>query len=236
MREPDDQLLKKEASYSYFLKEYKIQPQDILDLTFNEKDENIKQLLDVERANNNYFNTPSGFYARGYRVNQDSTIDVFNIGKIKVGGFSVEEAQNIIKQKVKEKFPYAEVNVKFVSFKVSVLGEVNNPGLHFIFNEKVSLLDALAQAGGTSEYANAQRIKIIRRIGHENRVIKIDLTREDVLSADHTVVWPHDVIYVEQLKSKPINTTFRQITPILSVISVLATVVNITALIIYRNR
>lgn len=223
------------AQYQTLYTQYRLQPFDILDLRFNEKDPGLKQLLETDLNRSNFFNTPSGLYVNGFRVNQDSTIDVFNIGKIKVGGLTLEEAQNVIRAHLSEKFPFAEVNVKLVSFKIAVLGEVNNPGLHFVFNEKFSLLDAISLAGGTSDYANTTRVKIIRNTGKENKVIKLDLSRENSLNAENFYIWPHDIIYVEPLKSKPINTTFKQITPILSVISVLATVVNITALIIYRK-
>lgn len=224
-----------ESNFKDF-KDYRLQPFDIIDLTFNEKDPNLKQLLETDINRNNFFNTPSGLYVNGFRINQDSTADIFNIGKLKLGGLTLEEAQNEVRKKLLEKYPYAEVNIKLVSFKISVLGEVNNPGFHFVFNEKFSLLDALSLAGGTSDYANSTRVKIIRNHGKQTQVYKINLSEDGIFAAENFYVWPHDIIYVEPLKSKPINTTFRQITPILSVISVLATVVNITALIITRTK
>lgn len=236
LREPKDKYSSSLDSYQNNLKEYRLQPFDIIDLTFNEKDPNLKQLLETDINRNNFFNTPSGLYVNGFRVNQDSTIDVFNIGKIKVGGMTLEKAQEEIRKRLKEIFPYAEVNVKLVSFKISVLGEVNNPGFHFVFNEKFSLLDAISLAGGTSDYANVTRVKVIRNQGNHTQVYKLNLAEDKVLTAENFYVWPHDIIYVEPLKSKPVNTTFKQITPILSVISVLATVVNITALIITRTK
>ncbi|MCX7769105.1 MAG: polysaccharide biosynthesis/export family protein [Flavobacteriales bacterium] len=225
----------KVASYKYINTIYRLQPFDIVDITFNEKDPTIRQILESTPTNTNYFNTPSGLYVNGFRVNEDGTLDIFNIGTIKAAGLTIDELQKIVHEKLREKYPYAEVGVKLVSFKISVLGEVNNPGLHYVFNERFNLLDALALAGGTSEYANTQRIKIVRKIGEEQKIFKLDLSQEKIFDAENFYVWPHDVIYVEPLKSKPVNTTFKQITPILSVISVLATVVNITALIIYRN-
>lgn len=233
--EPEEQVNIPLSLYKPPFKHYKLQPLDIIDLTFSEKDPNLKQMLETDLNRNNFFNTPSGLYINGYRINEDSTIDVFNIGKIKVGGLTLEEAQRVVRQALVEKFPFAEVNVKLVSFKISVLGEVNHAGFHFVYNEKFSLLDAISIAGGTSDYANTTRVKVIRNNGKETQVIKLNLSREDILRAENFYVWPHDIIYVEPHKSKVVNTTFKQITPILSAISVLATIVNITALIISRK-
>lgn len=236
LHEPKEKYNTKIDAYESHFQEYRLQPFDIIDLTFNEKDPNLKQILETDINRNNFFNTPSGLYVNGFRINQDSTADIFNIGKLKLGGLTLEQAQNEIRKKLHEKYPYAEVNIKLVSFKISVLGEVNNPGFHFVYNERFSLLDALSLAGGTSDYANSTRVKIIRNQGKQTQVYKLNLSNDGIFAAENFYVWPHDIIYVEPLKSKPVNTTFRQITPILSVISVLATVVNITALIITRTK
>ena len=234
LRENKEELEKYEVNYNYTGTKYILRPYDIIELTANEQDPAIRQIIETSVVNN-FANTVSGLYVNGLRINTDSTIYLFNIGSIKVGGYTLEEAQEKIREKFKEKFPFAEVNIKLVSFKITILGEVNNQGTHFAFNEKISLMDAIGLAGGVSDYANTTRIKIIRQVGNEQKVIKLDISRENILETKYFLIWPHDIIYVEPLRSKVINTTFKQITPIISAISVLASVINITTLIIARN-
>ena len=76
------------------------------------------------------------------------SVQLPTVGKLKLQGLTMSEAQELVQRKINDYFTNATVILKMVSFRVSVLGEVNSPGSYFIYNNQITLLDALARAGG----------------------------------------------------------------------------------------
>lgn len=94
--------------------------------------------------------------------------------------------------------PMVNVMVKQVnSLKISVLGEVRRPDVYKI-NNRVTLLDAIAMAGGFTDLARPNKVVLLRTTPAGSQRIKINI-RQLVADGDGTFLYlqPLDTIYVE---------------------------------------
>ena len=94
------------------------------------------------------------------------------------------------------------VIVKLANFQFTVLGEVNAPGNYPVYEEGITIYDALAMSGGINDYANLKKVKILRSENNKKQVYDIDLTSSNILNSDFFYLRNHDVIYIEPLKFK----------------------------------
>jgi len=124
------------------------------------------------------------------------------IGKIYVVGLTVEGVKKLVQQHVNEYMNYVTVDVKLVSFKITVLGEVNKPGTYSFFKKYVTIFDALGAASDMTDFGNRQKVKIIRTIDNKTIILQFDLTDRRILQNENFVLYPYDIVYVEPLKSK----------------------------------
>ena len=97
---------------------------------------------------------------------------------------------------------FPSVFVRFVNNKVTILGEVNQPGV-YVFNYKsVNILQAIGYAGDISIFGNRQNVLIVRNEGDYRSKHVVDLTSDELLSSKFYMVKSNDIVYVEPLKSK----------------------------------
>jgi polysaccharide export outer membrane protein len=92
--------------------------------------------------------------------------------------------------------------VKLVSFRITVLGEVRNPGQYFVYNDQATLLEGLGMAGDLTDFGNRENITLIRQNGSKLGGIRLNLRNPDVLSSKYYYLQPNDVVYVQPLRVK----------------------------------
>jgi polysaccharide export outer membrane protein len=107
------------------------------------------------------------------------------------------------------------VRVIFDNFKITVLGEVQKPGVYSVRNERLTLPEALGLAGDMTIYGNRKNVLLIREENKKRNFIRIDLTNRDFFDSPHYFLNPNDIIYVEPTKGKTaISDNFYRIAPI----------------------
>ena len=95
------------------------------------------------------------------------------------------------------------VTVRYLNFKVSVLGEVTRPGVITIPNEKVTILEALGLAGDLTIYGKRDNLLLIRELDNGEKIVRrINLGSSDLLTSQFYYLKSNDVIYVEPNKNK----------------------------------
>lgn len=210
----DDDSLTTENVYFRQQVDYKIQNQDILYIRILSIDDRTNDLINVAstRYQQNLFQNETSLFINGYSVDNSGNVELPIIGKVFVLNTTVEEAKGAIQEKTDQYLRNASVIVKLISFKFTVLGEVNRPGVYKNFNNQLTVLEAIGMAGDISDYGNRTRILVIRPTKNETRTYRIDLTKKDVLSSEGFFLLPNDIVYVEPIKSK----TFRINIPTLS--------------------
>jgi polysaccharide biosynthesis/export protein len=168
-------------------------------------------------------------YEKGILVDPAGNIELPLAGKIPVGGLSIAEARELVSSKYKSFMDSPVVVLKKLSFKVTILGEVNKPGLYYIPNEKISLLEGLGMAGDLTYFGNRKTIKIIRQTESGYKEILVDLTSKQALNSEVAWLNPDDVVYVQPLRRRGGAT----VSPTVAVItSILATLTLISSLIL----
>lgn len=208
---------------------YKIRSADVLSIKILSIDPVITALFNVEDpTSNNGQTTPGSLYMKGYIVNDSGYVYVPHLGNIHVEGISLAEVQVKVQELVNQNFKNASVIVKFASFKVSVLGEVNHPGYYYFYNEKVSMLEGLAMAGDMTIVGNRKNIRLIREEGGVNKIHHLNINDENVLFSEYFYLMPNDIIYVEPTRTAAAKYNTANLTLIFTAISLTILILNYT--------
>ena len=169
--------------------------------------------------------TPSLSAANGYLVDASGLIEFPIIGSIKVGGLTTSEARDTIKNKLKVTYlKEPTVSVRFLNYKISIMGEVARPSVYVIPNEKVTLPEALSMAGDLTIYAKRENVLIIRdNVDGKKEFGRVNLNNREVFNSPYYYLHSGDVIYVEQGKGKAAQSdqAYRVLPIILSAITVI---------------
>ena len=170
----------------------------------------------------------------GYLVDNDGNINFPVIGKLHVGGLTKTRCEEMIREKVLPYMAMTEnpvVSVRLSSFRVTMLGEVNSPGVIPITSERMSVLEAIAEAGDLTVYGKRENVMLLREdgAGHKN-VYRIDLTDAEMLNSPLYYLQQNDVIYVEPNGVKKRNASVGSSTSL--IISCISMVTSTTSLIV----
>lgn len=151
-----------------------------------------------------------------YKIDKDGYIHFSFIEKLMLRGKTLEEATQLLQDKINEYFKEATVVVKLAYFRISVLGEVKNPGTFDVEEKEINILQALSQAGGIETFGDRENVMLIR----QEQVHYIDLSKKSLLQSEYFNLMPDDVIYVEPRSSKNISLEKLPYGVMLSIISI----------------
>lgn len=144
-----------------------------------------------------------------YLVDNDGNIEYPVIGTVHLGGLGKTEAEQLIKSKIQPYMAEAEnvvVHVRMMNYKFAVLGGVGHPGVFTTQNEKVSILEAIAQAGDLTTFAYRDRIFLIRENADGQKEFhQLDINDASIITSPYYYLQQNDVIYVEQKKIQARN-------------------------------
>ncbi|MEO0473580.1 MAG: polysaccharide biosynthesis/export family protein [Bacteroidota bacterium] len=212
---------------------YHLQTDDVLSVSVKSLDQsNASQFnLQEDRAILNV--SPGYTFLNGYSVDKDGRIHLPVIGSANVGGKTVPQVQNILQRKVDSLLNGATVLVNLVSFKVSVLGEVNAPGQFYVYHNRLTILEAIARAGDLLEFSNRTRVNLIRQTEQGSVATMVDLTDASLPLSPYFYLRPNDVIYVEPLRQKSARINLSNVQILTAVFTGISTVG--TILLLFRN-
>ncbi|HNP20677.1 MAG TPA: polysaccharide biosynthesis/export family protein [Panacibacter sp.] len=185
-----------------------IQPDDILLISILTLDEKSNALFaagnTVVSAIGSSSSTTSlgNQVTAGHMVDKEGNIELPIVGIIHVQGMTTFQAKEQIKQKVKDLYKEATVDVRYNNFKITVMGEVLRPATYTIPNEKINLLDALGMAGDMTIYGKRDNVLLIRDSAGTKNMVRLNLNSKDIISSPYFWLKQSDVIYVEPDKSK----------------------------------
>lgn len=132
-----------------------------------------------------------------YRVGHDGDIDFPVLGRIHVGGQTTGQVAEYLTQRIAENVEAPIVTVSLVNFKVKVLGEVARPGSFLMKTERVTVLDALAEAGDLTMYGQRDDVVVIREEGGQAAYHRLNLNDSQIVSSPYYYLKQNDVIYVK---------------------------------------
>lgn len=185
-------------SYPDFQLKYKVG--DFLDISVMGADPELLGYFNLQKfagegLTGNYLNDNP--QTVGYTVLEDGTINFPLLGKVNVAGKSQLELTQDLSKQLKGYIDNPIVNIRLRNFKVTVLGNVNNPGTFNITNDKISLLQAIGIAGDLQITAKRKNILVIRERDGVKTQYRIDLTNDDIFSSPVFFLEQNDIVYVE---------------------------------------
>ena len=133
----------------------------------------------------------------GYLVNADGLINFPVLGKMVVANKTRGEVEEMLTRELREYVKDVVVDVRIMNFKITVLGEVEQPGVYTIKNERVTLPEALGLAGDLTDLALRDQISIIREEGGKRVVTTVDITQTDFFTGPFYFLKQNDVVYVQ---------------------------------------
>jgi polysaccharide biosynthesis/export protein len=188
--------------------EYLIKPDDNLYVDVQSMNLEVNQLFSPSKSTSNSGGTQSDFglvssqYLNGYQVNQKGAIVLPVIGEVSVAGLTEETANELIHKRVSEYYKDVTVKVKILTNKVTVLGEVRNPGVYYNYNKTTTILEAIGMANGISDFATVRKVLVIRPTPKGNKSYRLDLTKKEMLASEAYYLLPNDIVYIEPDKYK----------------------------------
>ena len=205
---------------SEYLYDARIMPKDVLTITVStvnpEASEPYNLIVRSTLTSTSSTVSTSSGSLQPYLVANDGTIEFPVLGTLKVGGLSKAECEKMIHDKLVPFMNAAEnpvVTVRMANYKISVLGEVNKPGMFTVGNEKINILEALAQAGDLTIYGVRDRVKLIRENSKGGKeVVTLNLNDANIINSPYYYLQQNDILYVEPNNVKAQNSTVGQTT------------------------
>jgi len=187
-------------------KPYRLQTNDVLNISIKAIDPKLVALFNPSPDNSKVQQSEQGLYFEGYSVDDHGNIRIPILGEINVLGFTVEEVRQKIEKELLENYFKATANIfviaKLAGLRFTINGEVANPGTKMLYQDKVNVLEALANSGDITITGDRKNVMIIRQYPHGTEMHTIDLTDVSAMQSPYYYLQPNDYIYVKPLKQK----------------------------------
>lgn len=132
-----------------------------------------------------------------YTVDIQGNIDFPVLGKLHVEGMTTSEVITMIQDRLKLQVVNPIVTVRFLDAKVTVLGEVKNPGTYLLNNGKMTILEALGAAGDLSQYGRRDNVLLVRENDGKMEFARLNLNTDEIFKSPYFYLQQNDVIVVE---------------------------------------
>lgn len=190
--------------------EPEIQKNDLLSITVSSPNPTATQIFNPSGA--------AASQAGGYLVNQDGFIEFPMLGQVRAAGLTKKQLKDEIANSIiqKQLLLNPVVTVRYLNYKVTVLGEVTRPTVINVTDEKISLLEALGLAGDMTIYARRDNILVIRELEGKRVTKRLNLNSRELFTSPYYYLKSNDVVYVEPGRNKvaTMATTRQQWIPI----------------------
>jgi polysaccharide biosynthesis/export protein len=178
-----------------------IKPFDLLYINVTSLDQQNYNFFSQEKGS--YGVTPEFLSMISYNVNDSGQIKLPVIGKLKLSGFTLAQAEKTVEEAYRNYLNNPSVSVKFVNNIVTVLGQVTSPGTYSFQTPQINIFNAIGLAGDITEYGNRKKVLIIRE--EKNKEIsryEVDLTKDDILQSNNLYIRANDIIIIDPLKKR----------------------------------
>ncbi|WP_452220361.1 polysaccharide biosynthesis/export family protein [Lacinutrix salivirga] len=217
-----DSLLLKELS-----KPYRVQINDILSINVKALDKELTEIFNPVE-NQGTGRGQESLYFNGFTVDLHGNIEFPILGEINVLGFTIEEIEEKVKAELLAQY-FKEtaqifVTVKLAGLRYTVTGEVGSTGVLTLYQDRVNIIEALANSGDIKPTGDRTDVLIIRQYPQGQKIHHIDLTDIAALKSPYYYIQPNDIILVKPLKRKALGageTATQTLTTIASIFSVL---------------
>lgn len=193
---------------------YLVRPGDILYISVLCPDQQAVALFNIESGktgqnlNMSSNNMGGAGYFNGYIINNAGDIRIPMVGKVNVQGLPLDSIDALISEKLSVYLKDVIVKVRLYTFKITVLGDVKNPGVQSVQAERYTILEALGTANDFTDYADRRNVELLRATPEGYIVHKIDLTDQNLIKSPLFYMAPNDIIYVKPITAKMVRLNY----------------------------
>jgi polysaccharide export outer membrane protein len=206
---------------------YKLQKGDVLYISLTTDDDRLNRIFVPSGGGGMQMQQAQGvsgsmLYYIGFTIDENGEIEFPYLGKIKVSDLDIGKAKLAIELQLKKYFKIFFLQVKVAEFKFSVLGYVNRPGQYFFQQNRVSIFEAISQAGELQGMSKKMEIQLYRQYPEGIRMHIIDLTDRSIINSSLYFIQPNDLVYIVPLKTRTLGdmsslqSSFGVVAPIIS--------------------
>lgn len=215
-------------------KPYRIQTNDILSVNIKALDQKLVEMFSTSSAGSvQTQQSPQTLFFNGYTVDDHGNIRVPILGEVNVLGFTADEVRQKIEKQLLEEYFRKEANifvtVKLAGLRYTINGEIGSPGVGVLYQDRVTIMEAIANSGDITTTGNRREVQIIRKFPHGFETYSIDLTNESAMSSPYFYIQPNDYIIIKPLKQKTWGTG---VTGVQSVATIMTAISLITTLLV----
>jgi polysaccharide export outer membrane protein len=189
---------------------YKLQKGDVLYISLSTDDEKLNRIFvpsgggGIQVAQGQGVSGSMLYYV-GFTIDDNGEIEFPYLGKIKVADLEIGKAKMAIELQLRKYFKVFFLQVKVAEFKFSVLGYVNQPGQFFFQQNKVSIFEAISQAGELQGMSKKMEIQLYRQYPDGIKMHTIDLTDRSIINSPLYYIQPNDMVYIVPLKARTLG-------------------------------
>ena len=201
---------------------YKLQPGDNLYIrVLNPADERTAASLSGEltASGRTSLTSDASIYLQSYTLDEEGCIEMPLAGKVELKNLTVDEAKARLQNELDKYVNQTTIIVKLSNFNLTVLGEVNRPGMYKVYQSQINLFEAISLAGNMTSFAKNNEVKIIRQTDDGSEVVTVDMGVADILSSPYYYLKPNDITYVEPLRIKQWGFTTFPYSTVLSIVT-----------------
>ena len=189
-----------------YTKQFKttIQPDDLLMIVISAQDPTAASPYNLVAENSvTEANQDGGAVVRQqlYLVDRDGYVELPIIGRVKMGGRTKEEVLLNLYPLVSKGLKDPVINIRLMNFKITVFGEVRQPGIHKVNSERITLPEALSLSGDLTVYGMRNNIIITREVENKVESHRVDITKVNFINSEFYYLKQNDVVYVEPNKT-----------------------------------
>ncbi len=214
-------------------KPYRVQINDILSINIKALDQKLVDMFSVTSTSGQSQGSPQALYFTGYTVDEHGNIRVPILGDVNVLGFTADEIRHKIEKQLLEDYFKKEANifvtVKLAGLRYTINGEIGSPGTSVLYQDRVTIMEAIANSGDITTTGNRREVQIIRKLSHGFETYSIDLTKDSAMNSPYYYIQPNDYIIIKPLKQKTWGTG---VTGVQSVATIFSAISLITTLLV----
>ena len=189
---------------------YRLQVADVLSIRLKALDQELVDMFNPEGTNaSSSTSLNEGYYYDGFAVDTHGNIRIPTLGEINVLGRTTDEVREVVETRLLEDYFTENANifvtVKLAGIRYTIAGEVGNSGVKTELTEKLSVLDAIANAGGVPITGDLTDVLIVRQYPGGQKVHHMDLTNIDIMQSPYFFIQPNDLVLINPLPQKSIG-------------------------------
>lgn len=186
-------------------KPYRVQSNDVISIKIKALDPKLVEMFNVSTTGGSSTSS-DGLYFDGYTVDDHGNIRIPVLGEMPVLGLTLDEIRIKIEKQLLSDYFNKEADIfviaKLAGLRYTINGEIGSPGTKSLLQEKVTILEAIANSGDITITGNRKDVVIVRQLPHGTEMYSVDLTSAAILKSPYYYIQPNDYIYVKPIKQK----------------------------------